>query len=105
MPSISQVEPKSITLLSPYQFTQLLKLLLELEADKFGIPLSNLSVADNITSADGGIDGKIEWVGTPLKTDFFPHSSIGFQCKAKEIFPSECANELVEKRQGILKHL
>lgn len=97
------MEPKSITQLSPYQFTQLLKLLLELEADKFGIPLSNVSVADNITASDGGIDGKIEWSGAPLNTDFFPHSIICFQCKAKEIFPGECANELIEKKTGLIK--
>lgn len=103
MPLIFDVEPKLITQLSDYQLTKLLKLLLELEADKFGIPASSISVADNITASDGGIDGKVEWENSPIKTDFFPYRLVGFQSKAKECFPSDCGKELIDKKTKLLK--
>ena len=91
------IESQHIARLDEYQLTQLLKLLLHAEADKYGIAQRAVDVALNIKVGDGGEDGRIEWQGGPASTSYLPNRLTQFQNKATEMGPAACANELITK--------
>lgn len=93
--SILKIDVDDIERLNDIQLTQLLKYLLNLEAHSSGIMQSSISVALNINTGDGGEDGRIKWEEGPEYTDFLPSRFIQFQCKATDMGPSSCANEVV----------
>ena len=96
------IEAHDVKRLNECQLTQLLKLLLHAEADKHGIAQRAVDVASNIKAGDGGEDGRIEWQGWPVSTDYLPNRLTQFQNKATEMGPADCANELVTKT-GVIK--
>ncbi|WP_211299148.1 hypothetical protein, partial [Methylovulum psychrotolerans] len=95
------VESQHITRLNYDQLTQLLQLLLWAESDKHGIAQRAVDVALNIKVGDGGEDGRIEWQGGPVSTNYLPNRLTQFQNKASELGPAGCANELVTKDGAI----
>lgn len=97
-----KVEYQDIERLTDIQLTELLSMLLYFEADKSGISLNSVGVALNITVADGGEDGRIKWDGLPEKTDWLPSNFTLFQCKATDMPPSKCKEEILN-RQNELK--
>lgn len=105
MATVFKVESKDITNLDALQLTRLLKLLLHLEARSFGIAARAVDVALNITVADGGEDGRIEWSDGLENTDYLPGRLVQFQCKATDMGPADCANEIENKKSGTLKHM
>jgi hypothetical protein len=97
------VDHKNIQELTDLQLTELLKILLSLEAKKNKIPISSIDVSLNITVGDGGEDGRIKWEGSPKYTDWFPKSFVLFQCKATKMTPSKCKSEILKKRSKQLQ--
>jgi hypothetical protein len=104
MPDLFKVESKNINALDALQLTKLLKLLLHSEARTSGIAARAVDVALNITVADGGEDGRIEWSDGPENTEYLPNRLVQFQCKATDMGPADCANEIINKG-GTLKHM
>lgn len=103
MTQLFEVSHEDIVPLKDAQLTDLLRQLLRLEAIYFHLPTSGVSVALNITVADGGEDGRIEWSGDPIRTDYVPNRLTMFQCKATELGPAACADELHLKDSTELK--
>lgn len=98
-----EVEYNHIEKLDDKQLTRLLKKLLHLEADANNIPKSAVDVSLKISVPDDGEDGRIQWVGGPEKTDYIPDRFTLFQCKAREMSPSECKKEIFIKDKNKLK--
>mgnify|MGYP001439535565 CR=1 FL=1 len=92
---ILKVNNEDIEKLSDTQLTELLSMLLYFEADKWGISSNAVSVALNINVADGGEDGRIKWEGDIEKTDWLPSRFTQFQCKATDMPPSKCKQEII----------
>ncbi len=102
MTGLFEIDTDSIGLLDDIQLTRLLKRLLHLEARSSGIAQRAVEVALNITVADGGEDGRIEWTSGPEDTDYLPGRLVQFQVEATNMGPKACADELVDT-QGHLK--
>ena len=104
MATVFEVQSQDIAELNDLNLTRLLKILLQLEAKSAGIAQRSVEVALNIRVADGGEDGRIEWINGPDSTDFLPSRLVQFQNKAKNMGPADCANEIVD-RHGNLKRM
>lgn len=104
MGALFKVEYKDINDLNAIQLTKLLKLLLHCEARSAGILARAVDVALNITVADGGEDGRIQWNDGPTSTDYLPNRLVLFQNKATYMGPADCANEIVN-RDGSMKSM
>ncbi|MFN7097410.1 MAG: hypothetical protein ACK4PR_07625 [Gammaproteobacteria bacterium] len=89
------VSIEDIKLLNAGKLTKLMERLMILEADATGIPTPRIHVSHAINVADGGEDGRIEWEGGPTKTEFFPSRCCLFQCKATELAPADCKEEIL----------
>jgi len=81
------VVPKQVEALDSSLLVLLLRKLLHAEAQKAGISLGGISVPLQITVADGGEDGRIEWTGGNVSTDYLPSRLCVFQSKASSIGP------------------
>lgn len=79
------VDPSQIEDLDSKQLVLLLGRLLHAEAQGAEVPLAGISVPLQITIADGGEDGRIEWQGGLTSTDYLPSRVTHFQCKASAI--------------------
>lgn len=77
-----EIEGTHISRLRDFQLTQLLKRLLHLEADEFGMPRSASEVPLEINVPDGGDDGFIQWEGGLDELDFIRNRFTMFQCKS-----------------------
>jgi len=105
MSTLFRVESKDINALNDLQLTKLLKVLLHLEARSSGIAERAVEVALNINVRDGGEDGRIQWNGNPLSTQFLPLNLVQFQNKAtSSMGPADCAKEILNK-DGTIKHM
>ncbi len=104
MATLFKIESKDIKDLNDLQLTKLLKLLLHLEARSSGIAERAVDVALNITVADGGEDGRIQWNDGPPVTDYLPCRLVQFQNKATDMDPADCAKEIVN-RDGSMKRM
>lgn len=90
-----RVENSDIEKLSDRQLTELLSMLLYFEAEKWGISANSVGVALNITVPDGGEDGRIKWEGGIDRTNWLPSRFTLFQCKATDMPPSKCEEEIL----------
>jgi hypothetical protein len=97
-----KVQSADVNKLNDIQLTQLLKELLHAEAFRFGLAQSSVEVALNITTGDGGEDGRISWQGGPEATDYIPNRLTLFQNKATDMGPTAYGKELLTK-DGSLK--
>ena len=86
--SALEVELTDIEKLAAGELQTLLNKLVHLEARLNGIARCGISVPDaiQITVPDGGVDGFIKWEGEPSSTPWLPNRTMGFQCKATDIF-------------------
>ena len=96
------VTAANISVLTPTLLPQLLRRLLHAEAQTWGIPRDGIHVASNISAADGGEDGRIEWNGGPDRTPFLPSRRNLFQSKAGKTRPATLAKEVLT-RDGAVK--
>ncbi|MCP4935770.1 MAG: hypothetical protein GY927_16575 [bacterium] len=99
MALVFEVQAEDIADLDDVQLTRLLKMLLHQETRNAGIAQRLVEVALNIRVADGGEDGRIQWEGGPDQTEFLPTRFVQFQNKATNMFPGDCANEIVRNGQ------
>jgi hypothetical protein len=93
------IQSADVNKLNDIQLTQLLKELLHAEAFRFGLAQSSVEVALNITTGDGGEDGRISWQEGPESTDYVPNRLTLFQNKAGR---TDYGKELLT-RDGSLK--
>lgn len=102
MSLLLEIDADSIVLLKDYQLTELLKILLHLEADAAGIAQRSVDVGLNINVPDGGEDGRIEWEDGPENTSMLPVRLVQFQVKATDMGPKKCSKEIIDKN-GMVK--
>ena len=81
--------------ISPQAFPSILRRLLSVEAQTHGLPQDGIRVTDQVTSRDGGEDGRIEWTEGPDRTTFLPARLCQFQLKTGPVFPASAAKEVV----------
>ena len=86
----------------PQAFPSILQRLLSAEAQAHGLPQSDIHVAANITTRDGGEDGRIEWTEGPPHTEFLPGRLCQFQLKAGSLSPRAASREVLG-RDGRVK--
>jgi hypothetical protein len=89
------IESADIKLLNAIQLTQLLKELLHAEAFYYNLPQRAIEVALNITTGDGGEDGRISWKDGPESTPYIPNRLTSFQNKATDMTPSAYRKEIL----------
>ncbi len=90
---ILEVVANQIERLGANQIVELLRRLVHAELLKHGIPLRSGSVPAQITIADGGEDGRVEWSGGPNQTDWLPSRYSVFQSKRGATSPSGLKKE------------
>lgn len=100
MPGLFEIDHDDVKRLNAVQLTELLRRLLYLEARARGIPASCVSVSLRINVADGGEDARIEWRGKPEPKDtvWIPSRLTLFQCKATDMAPMDCKEEVLRKQ-------
>jgi hypothetical protein len=97
---INQVEIEHIERLNDVQLTKLLHTLLQIELQKNSINVAAF-VPCNITTGDGGEDGRVQWVSEPDDTKWLKNRFCLFQTKATTLGPSACYEEILKpKIQG-----
>ncbi len=88
----------------PQAFPSLLRRLLSAEAQAHGLPQYGIHVADDVTAADGGEDGRIQWTEGPSRTEFLPGRLCQFQMKTGNLSPAAAAKEVLG-RDGRVKRM
>jgi hypothetical protein len=99
---MNTITVENIKNLDAKKLTQLLLKLLHLENNKFRFPDCNIYVPENITTADGGEDGRIltsDFKGSKWIVDKF----CLFQSKATSMARAECKNEILNTANNALK--
>lgn len=97
MYSLNKIDIKHINNLSDIQLSQLLHILIRLEAEKYNLQEWDESVPFNITTGDAGSDGRIQWNGIPATTRWLKNPFTIFQIKATDLTPSKCSDEILLK--------
>ncbi len=92
-----EVQPSLVAALTSEQLVVLMKRLLLAECRKVGLPLRAAEVPLQITIADGGEDGRVDWEGGPDATDYFPSRLSIFQAKAQNLTDSSITEEVIKK--------
>ena len=99
--SLFEIVSCDIERLDQNQLPSLLRRLLNLEADKYGICRSGVNVAGSISTPDGGVDGSIFWEGPPDSTGFLCSNKLIFQVKAQRMSANAAGKEvLAEPKNG-----
>lgn len=92
-----EADTDQITRLDSMQLVQLMKRLLLAECRLVEIPLRAATVPLQITVADGGEDGRVEWAGGVDATDYFPARLCAFQSKAQNLTESTITAEVLKR--------
>ena len=92
-----EVAGAHISALTERTFPDLLRRLLNAEAEANNLPADGIQVASNIHAADGGVDGRIIWSDGPACTPFLRGRLNQFQLKAGNISPSQAGKEVTKK--------
>lgn len=98
--NINQIGIEHIERLNDVQLTTLLHSLLQIELKKNGIDGSAF-VPFNITTGDGGDDGRVQWSNGNDSTKWLKNRFCLFQNKATKLDPAQCFEEiLLPKKDG-----
>lgn len=97
MSNIYEINNEHIEKLNDAQLTKILSKLMYLEANKYNIDKSMVNCSLKITVSDGGEDASIKWNNGCEYTDWFKCRYNLFQCKATEMGPSKCRDEIIVK--------
>jgi hypothetical protein len=92
-----EADEEQIARLESLHLVQLMKRLLLAECRMVDIPLRAATVPLQITVADGGEDGRVDWSGGADSTDFFPGRFSVFQSKAQNLTEKLIAAEVLKK--------
>jgi hypothetical protein len=95
-----EADAEQISRLSSLKLVELMKRLLLAECQLVNIPLRASSVPLQITVADAGEDGRVEWTGGVDSTDYFPARYCIFQSKAQNITEARITAEVLKKPRG-----
>lgn len=96
---IFEADPEYIASLDSVALVQLMKRLMLAESRLAGIPLRGAAVPLQITVADGGEDGRVEWSGGQAATEYFPSRFTIFQSKAQNLSESLIKREVLKKQK------
>ena len=96
-----EVTGEHVALLNERELPQLLRRLLNAEAQTHGLPMDGIHVARSITTPDGGEDGRIEWTGGPDPTPLLPSRLCQFQLKAGSIGRKAAGREVLTKKGAV----
>jgi hypothetical protein len=94
---IFEADANQIARLDSTQLVQLMKRLLLAECQLADIPLRAATVPLQITVADGGEDGRVEWTGGADATDYFPARFCAFQSKAQNLTETTITAEVLKR--------
>ncbi|MDV3251987.1 hypothetical protein DevBK_11645 [Devosia sp. BK] len=98
------VHPDQVEKLKSDSLVLLLGRLLHAEAQAADLHLGGISVPLQITVADGGVDGLINWTGGPANTEYLPGRYNVFQCKAGRLakagWKKECWVKSTQRGKG-----
>src|SRR5215216_752842 len=94
-----EADPDHIATLDSVTLVKLMKRLMLAESRLTGIPLRGAAVPLQVTVADGGEDGRIEWTGGSPATAYFPHRFTLFQSKAQDLTASKVKGEVLKKQK------
>ena len=87
--------PDDLKQCTPLQATELLRRLMLMECQSFGIPQNSVHVSRQISTPDGGQDGLVKWpTGRVQYTNYFPKPYNVFQIKASSLPPARCIREV-----------
>lgn len=92
---INQISIEHVERLKDIQLTQLLHSLIQVEINKFNLNGAAF-VPLNITTGDGGEDGRVEWINGPEETRWFKNRLCLFQCKATKMTGKQCYEEVIQ---------
>lgn len=92
-----EADPDHIASLDSVSLVRLMKLLMLAESRLAGVPLRDAAVPLQVTVADGGEDGRVEWIGGVTTTAYFPHRFTLFQSKAQDLTESAIKSEILKK--------
>lgn len=95
---MNSISLENITNLKAEQLTQLLLMLLHLEYKKYNFPNCYINVPQNITTADGGEDGRIT-TDDNKESRWVVDKYCLFQSKATVMNISDCSKEILEKKK------
>ena len=94
-----EADPAHIVSLDSVTLVRLMKRLMLAESRLAGIPLRNAAAPLQVTVADGGEDGRVEWTGGLAATQYFPHRFTLFQSKAQDLSESSVKAEILKKQK------
>jgi hypothetical protein len=94
---IFEADPQQIETLDSKELVRLMHLLLLAECRLAQIPLRSAHAALQITIADGGEDGRVEWTGGAESTPYFPSRYSIFQSKAQSLTDGSVRSEILKK--------
>jgi hypothetical protein len=97
VPMFFEIDADDITRLDSKQLVELMRRLLLAECRLVGVPLRAATAPIQITVADGGEDGRVDWKAGADATDYFPSRFCIFQSKAQNITASTIAKEIIAK--------
>jgi hypothetical protein len=97
---IFQANPDFIKTVGSTKLVELMKRLMLAECRLTGLPLRVASVPLQVTVADGGEDGRVEWTAGPDSTGYFPHRLTLFQSKATNLTTAKLRNEILKRKKG-----
>lgn len=89
-----EVTPDDIQRLNDDQLREVLRFLIEAESKKHGIPMSAIRLGGHQNAGDSGVDARVEWVGEPEHTEWFPKRLTDFQSKAEKMAKAKLEEEL-----------
>jgi hypothetical protein len=92
-------DPDYVASLDSTSLVKLLKRLVLAESRLIGIPLRDVSVPLQITIADGGEDGRVEWIGGHRSTAYLPARFSVFQAKAQNLSESQIKSEVLKQQK------
>ena len=96
---IFESDPAQIKQLDSFTLVKFMKRLILSECRLVDIPLRGASVPLQITVADGGEDGRVEWTDAMDATDYFPSRFCIFQSKAQDLTASSLKFEILKKQK------
>ena len=106
MDSINEITYEQVSRLQATQLVILLGMLLTNEASRYKLDIEQLNVPENITTPDGGEDGRIIWRGKPQNTRWLQNRFTIFQSKATDLSPAACFNEiLIPEKEAAAREL
>lgn len=95
---MNSISLENIISLKADQLTNLLLILLHLEHKKYNFPNCYINVPQNITTADGGEDGRIS-TDDNKESRWVVDKYCLFQSKASDMGISDCSKEILEKKK------